>query len=222
MICFGQIYCYSDAVYLILSYFYTALLLANFWRNVVLNDCLNNELKFCICRWLPGIHLKRVVLFGCPSLEKNNVFAAKRLRNFFEIQENTVSHYFNASAEKTLYCIYSNVVYFIDLWSPQVCSQCMLKDSCKYANMNVWQTGKMSLLLVDVMKVITLYALDQVPPKLAVPDDVNDSINQLLKQAIKLSKTTWGDFENVPIVSVNSDVNSSLWSFWLFPLVLFK
>lgn len=56
--------------------------------------------------------------------------------------------------------------------------------------MNVWQTGKMSLLLVDVMKVITLYALDQVPPKLAVPDDVNDSVNQLLKQAIKLSKTT--------------------------------
>ncbi|KAK8589031.1 hypothetical protein V6N12_023440 [Hibiscus sabdariffa] len=61
-----------------------------------------------IAKWLPGNHLKNVVLFGCPSLDKNNVFAAKRLRKFFKIQENTV------------------------------CSRCMLKDSCEYANKSVW------------------------------------------------------------------------------------
>nr|KJB45774.1 hypothetical protein B456_007G327100 [Gossypium raimondii] len=45
-----------------------------------------------IAKWLPGSHLKKVVLFGCASLDKNNVFAAKRLRKFFKIQENTSMH----------------------------------------------------------------------------------------------------------------------------------
>ncbi|XVE53100.1 hypothetical protein DITRI_Ditri02bG0177400 [Diplodiscus trichospermus] len=113
-----------------------------------------------IAKWLSGNHLKKVVLFGCPSLDKNNVYAAKRLRKFFKIQENTV------------------------------CSQCMLKDSCKYANKSVWGIGTNSLLLVDVMKVTTSYALEQVPPKLIVPDEVKDSVNQLLKAVIKLSQST--------------------------------
>ncbi|XP_039040433.1 uncharacterized protein LOC120178712 [Hibiscus syriacus] len=104
-----------------------------------------------IAKWLPVNHLKNVVLFGCPSLDKYNVFAAKRLRKFFKIQENTV------------------------------CSRCVLKESCEYANNIIWGIGTNSLLLVDVMKVITLYALDLLPAKLAVPDEVKDSINQLLK-----------------------------------------
>ncbi|MBA0672522.1 hypothetical protein Goklo_025374 [Gossypium klotzschianum] len=116
-----------------------------------------------IAKWLPGSHLKKVVLFGCASLDKNNVFAAKRLRKFFKIQENTV------------------------------CSRCMLKDSFEYANKSVWGIGTNSLLLVDVMKVITLYALDLVPAKLTVPDEVKDSINQLLKVVIKLSQPTCQD-----------------------------
>lgn len=107
--------------------------------------------------------MKKVVLFGCASLDKNNVFAAKRLRKFFKIQENTV------------------------------CSRCMLKDSCGYANKSVWGIGTNSLLLVDVMKVITLYVLDLVPAKLTVPDEVKDSINQLLKVVIKLSQPTCQD-----------------------------
>ncbi|KAE8667814.1 Detected protein of unknown function [Hibiscus syriacus] len=106
-------------------------------------------------RWLPVNHLKNVVLFGCPSLDKYNVFAAKRLRKFFKIQENTV------------------------------CSRCVLKESCEYANNIIWGIGTNSLLLVDVMKVITLYALDLLPAKLAVPDEVKDSINQLLKVYIR-------------------------------------
>ncbi|KAK8329674.1 hypothetical protein V6Z12_A11G338900, partial [Gossypium hirsutum] len=116
-----------------------------------------------IAKWLLGSHLKKVVLFGCASLDKNNVFAGKRLRKFFKIQENTV------------------------------CSRCMLKDSCEYANKSVWGIGTNSSLLVDVMKVITLYALDLVPAKLTVPDEVKDSINQLLKVVIKLSQPTCQD-----------------------------
>ncbi|KAA3472326.1 Dysferlin [Gossypium australe] len=131
-------------------------------------------------KWLPGSHLKKVVLFGCASLDKNNVFAAKRLRKFFKIQENTVSHYSNVyyTEYKSLYV---------------VCSRCMLKDSCEYANKSVWGIGTNSLLLLDVMKVITLYALDLVPAKLTVPDEVKDSINQLLKVVIKLSQPTCQD-----------------------------
>ncbi|KAE8678104.1 Detected protein of unknown function [Hibiscus syriacus] len=113
-----------------------------------------------IAKWLPGNHLKNVVLFGCPSLDKNNVFAAKRLRKFFKIQEHTV------------------------------CSRCALKDSCEYANKSLWGIGTNSLLLVDVMKIITLYALDLLPAKLTVPDEVKDSINQLLKMVVKLSQST--------------------------------
>ncbi|TYJ12017.1 hypothetical protein E1A91_A11G318800v1, partial [Gossypium mustelinum] len=116
-----------------------------------------------IAKWLLGSHLKKVVLFGCASLDKNNVFAGKRLRKFFKIQENTV------------------------------CSRCMLKDSCEYANKSVWGIGTNSSLLVDVMKVITLYALDLVPAKLTVLDEVKDSINQLLKVVIKLSQPTCQD-----------------------------
>ncbi|PPR94293.1 hypothetical protein GOBAR_AA26379 [Gossypium barbadense] len=102
--------------------------------------------KEFIITWLLGSHLKKVVLFGCASLDKNNVFAGKRLRKFFKIQENTV------------------------------CSRCMLKDSCEYANKSVWGIGTNSSLLVDVMKVITLYALDLVPAKLTVPDEIIDMI----------------------------------------------
>lgn len=48
-------------------------------------------------RWLSSKNLKTVALFGCPSLDKTNVFAAKWLRKIFKIQEDTVSHFFNTS-----------------------------------------------------------------------------------------------------------------------------
>ncbi|MBA0816639.1 hypothetical protein Gohar_001280 [Gossypium harknessii] len=113
-----------------------------------------------IAQWLSSKNLKTVALFGCPSLDKNNVFAAKWLRKIFKIQEDTV------------------------------CSQCMLKDSCRHANKDVWGIATRNLLLVHVMKVIILYNLDQVPPKLTVPDEVRDSANKLLEEVIKLSRTT--------------------------------
>ncbi|XVE63361.1 hypothetical protein DITRI_Ditri07aG0014100 [Diplodiscus trichospermus] len=72
-----------------------------------------------IAKWLSGNHLKRVASFGCPSLEKNNVFAAKRLRKCFRIEESTVCRYFNASTKKNLHSLlsikYSNIDCFMDL-----------------------------------------------------------------------------------------------------------
>jgi hypothetical protein len=61
----------------------------------IINNIIQHldELQFWIHRWLSGSDLKKIALFGCPSLEKKNVFAAKRLRKFFEIQENTVSQF---------------------------------------------------------------------------------------------------------------------------------
>lgn len=52
---------------------------------------LSYPLDFCPCRWLSGSDLKKVALFGCPSVERKIVFAAKSLRSFFSIHEDTVS-----------------------------------------------------------------------------------------------------------------------------------
>ncbi|KAK4852802.1 hypothetical protein QYF36_027172 [Acer negundo] len=83
-----------------------------------------------IAKWLSGSDLKKVALLGCPSLTKKNIFSAKQLRNFFGIQENTV------------------------------CCKCDLRHSCKFVNQSVWKGGNNNLRLADVMRVITLYALE--------------------------------------------------------------
>ncbi|PIN25485.1 hypothetical protein CDL12_01774 [Handroanthus impetiginosus] len=57
-----------------------------------------------IAKWLSASDLKKVALFGCPSLGQRTVKAAKHMRSFFEIDEQ------------------------------QVCIMCTLKKSCKYAN----------------------------------------------------------------------------------------
>lgn len=51
------------------------------------------ELNVWMHRWLSGSDLKKVAVFGCPSLSRKIVFAAKALRTFFRIQENLVSHF---------------------------------------------------------------------------------------------------------------------------------
>ncbi|KAH7512686.1 uncharacterized protein LOC107432705 [Ziziphus jujuba] len=112
-----------------------------------------------IAKWVSGRDLKKVALFGCPSLSRRSVFSAKRLRSFFEIQESTV------------------------------CSKCVLKQSCKFVNQNVWRGNVKNLNLTDAMNVITLYALDAVPAQLVVPDELKASISRLLKEVLKLSQT---------------------------------
>ncbi|XP_061351362.1 uncharacterized protein LOC133296405 isoform X2 [Gastrolobium bilobum] len=111
-----------------------------------------------IAKWLSGSALKQVAVFGCPSIDKGSVFPAKRLRNFFEVQENTV------------------------------CSECMMRHSCNFVNQSVWKCDTNNLDLEEVMKVIISYALELVHPKLVVPDQVNKSISQLLKEVVKQSQ----------------------------------
>lgn len=117
--------------------------------------CKNQE----IAKWLPGSELKKVALFGCPSLSKKAVFSAKTLRTFFKIQEN------------------------------MVCSKCVLKQSCKYANQNVWNSNTKNLYLPAVMNVISHYALDSVHPQLVVPEEIKTIVGRLLKVVVKLSQT---------------------------------
>ncbi|KDP27096.1 hypothetical protein JCGZ_20320 [Jatropha curcas] len=112
-----------------------------------------------IAKWLSGSDLKKVALFGCPSLTKKNVFSAKRLRNYFKIQENTV------------------------------CDKCVLKHSCKFVNQSVWKGDYRNLNLAVAMRAITLYALEEVEPELLVPDEIKASVSRLLKEVLRLSKT---------------------------------
>ncbi|WZZ07617.1 hypothetical protein YC2023_093538 [Brassica napus] len=109
--------------------------------------------------WLSGSDLKTIVLFGCPSLEKRAIFAAKTLRKFFDIHENNV------------------------------CEKCVLKDKCKFPNQSVWDGKSQNLHLSVVMKVITLYPLDLTHPKLQVPQEVQDSVSRLLTEIQNLSRT---------------------------------
>lgn len=68
-----------------------------------------------IAKWLSGSDLKKIALFGCPSIERKTVFAAKRLRSFFSIQEDVI------------------------------CRGCKLKSSCKFVNQRVGRQEKLIL-----------------------------------------------------------------------------
>lgn len=65
----------------------------------------------------------------------------------------------------------------------------MLKDSCNFANES-WNRQNRDLKLDVVIRVIILYALETVPPQLAVSDEVKASIHRLLKEIINLSRTS--------------------------------
>ncbi|KAL8131849.1 uncharacterized protein LOC141711737 [Apium graveolens] len=114
-----------------------------------------------ISKWISASDVKKIALFGCPSLSKKPLMAAKALRIFFSIPEDTV------------------------------CSKCVLKESCKFVNQSIWkgQGKKMRLDLSAVMNVITLYAMEEVPSELVVPDEIKTSVSRLLEEVMKLSKT---------------------------------
>lgn len=133
-------------------------------------------------------------MFGCPSTGKSCVFPAKRLRKFFEVPENTVRHItcintFAMFCDLYLYIhLLTHVIYnFIFL---QVCGKCILRESCKFANQNVWKCDANKLDLELVMKVVISYALHLVHPQLVVSDEVNKSVNHLLNEFVKLSTIT--------------------------------
>lgn len=68
-----------------------------------------------IAKWLSGSELKKIALFGCPSTERKSIFAAKRLRAFFRIQEDVV------------------------------CRGCKLRSSCRFPNKRVSTIDKVVL-----------------------------------------------------------------------------
>ncbi|CAL4958838.1 unnamed protein product [Urochloa decumbens] len=68
-----------------------------------------------VAKWLSGSDLKKIALFGCPTAERRTVFASKRLRAFFNIQED------------------------------KICSSCKLRSSCKFANQEVLRHNKVIL-----------------------------------------------------------------------------
>ena len=75
-------------------------------------------LEIWFSRWLSGSDLKKVALFGCPSLARKSVFGAKRLRRFFEIPEETVSQLscpisFSLSLIYFTYCINLMFVFLV-------------------------------------------------------------------------------------------------------------
>ena len=52
----------------------------------------------------------------------------------------------------------------------------------------MWRFDTKNLNLV-VTRVITLYGLELVPPKLAVPNEIKDCVSRLMKEVLKLSQT---------------------------------
>ncbi|XP_042026125.1 uncharacterized protein LOC121773361 [Salvia splendens] len=110
-----------------------------------------------ISRWLSAGDLKKVALFGCPSIGQRTVYDAKHIRAFFKIDE------------------------------PKVCLACTLKESCKHSNKSN-KKHSTKLCLDSVMKVLVMYAMESVPQKLIVPEDVRNSVSRLLKEITSLSQ----------------------------------
>ncbi|KAK4802872.1 hypothetical protein SAY86_001075 [Trapa natans] len=153
---------------------------ASFMRNGKLesdwymNDCGRDFIKSAtdkfgkdhkeIAKYLLSSELKKVAFFGCPSVASKTTSAAKRLRVFFSIPEDTV------------------------------CSRCALRSSCRFVNQQLGtknaKMAKNELNLIHVLRVIILYALELVPPALAIPDELKVSSNRLLRHILELSSTT--------------------------------
>lgn len=147
-----------------------------------------------IFRWLSGSDLRKVAFFGCPSTARKDVFAAKRLRKFFRIQEDTVSKH-SVNVLLLLLLPFTRLPYnLLALFSsfsnyPQVCRNCILRQSCKYVNQGVWNGSDKNLNLTVVMQVITQYTLEATPKQLVIPEDLKASVSRLLNEILKLSPT---------------------------------
>ncbi|KAI0522557.1 hypothetical protein KFK09_004937 [Dendrobium nobile] len=106
-----------------------------------------------IAKWLSGSHLKKVALLGCPSVERKIVFASKRLRSFFCIQEDII------------------------------CRGCKLKTFCKFVNQKVDKVDRVILAdVMRLLTILAFDAVPQqlsVPTdvKLSVDKLVKEAIN---------------------------------------------
>ncbi|KAK9688746.1 hypothetical protein RND81_09G008100 [Saponaria officinalis] len=95
-----------------------------------------------ISMWISGSDSKSIALFGCPTVTKGDVFAAKKLRSFFKIKEETV------------------------------CRKCVLKESCKYANQSSGEGYDTSLRLDSLLRLVRAYSLEEISPRLKLTNDM--------------------------------------------------
>ena len=73
-------------------------------------------------------------------------------------------------------------------------------------NQSVWKGDTKSLNLSVVMRLLTLYAMESMPPQLVLPDEVKASVGRLLKEVLRLSETVaWGYFR-IPYIDVSGTV----------------
>lgn len=111
-----------------------------------------------ISKLLSGSDMRKVALFGCPSVEKKDVFAAKRLRSFFSIEQGIV------------------------------CRPCNMKDTCSVPFAKV---SKVNILRVeDVARLLCTFSLNVEKNALSIPDDVKQSVINLLKELVDFSTSS--------------------------------
>ncbi|XP_074319272.1 uncharacterized protein LOC141656321 [Silene latifolia] len=111
-----------------------------------------------ISKCLSGSDAKSIALFGCPSLNKGDVFAAKDLRSFFKISEESV------------------------------CNKCLLNDTCKYRDKRARKNDITTLRVDSLLRLLRAYSLEEVSPKLKLTDDMKACVSRLIHEVIKLSK----------------------------------
>ncbi|KAK6134970.1 hypothetical protein DH2020_031289 [Rehmannia glutinosa] len=151
-----------------------------------------------IAKWLSASDLKKIALFGCPSLGQRSVYAAKSMRGFFEIEEQKASQFSIISAYEpskdyniNLCSLFSNINCTISFYnSQQVCQKCTLKDTCKHANKRTKKSSTTQLDLAKVTRVLVMYAMESVPQQLVVPEEIINSVGRLLKEIVNLTQDT--------------------------------
>jgi len=111
-----------------------------------------------ISKLLSGSDMRKVALFGCPSVENKDVFAAKRLRSFFSIDQGTA------------------------------CRPCNLKDTCSAPFHNVSKVK--SSTVEDVVRLLCTFGLNAEKNELSIPDDVKQSVVNLLKELVDFSTSS--------------------------------
>lgn len=63
---------------------------------------------------------------------------------------------------------------------------CILKDLCEHANKRC-KKGSTQLCMADVNRVLIMYAMESVPQKLVLPQEVKDCVSRLLKEIVSLT-----------------------------------
>ncbi|GER53965.1 Ran BP2/NZF zinc finger-like superfamily protein [Striga asiatica] len=116
-----------------------------------------------IAVWLTASDLKKIALFGCPSYGHKSIYAAKHMRQFFEIEEQ------KAKTQKKKSFISFITQLQDELFHIQVCGTCTLRNSCKHANKGWNKSTQLSL--AKVIQVLVMYAMGSVPENLEVPED---------------------------------------------------